>query len=219
MTDPLAALRAAVLLHPADDVARSVYADACLESGDAAMMAHGELVLLQLARADEKRQRELLGEWLWEWLNGDRSPRSAKHLEGEWWSLTTDCRVAVRRGFVSAVHLRDPRDGPAYWTEQTPDRTADIYGTIVEALFAEQPLEVIYFEFGGSEAWRVASDAWPPPARWMCSDAYDAGRVFAAAPDRPTLGVRLMEAFRARIVEIGEQILRSRRGEWGAGIL
>lgn len=81
-------LLAAIYANPADDTPRQVYADMLLEKGD----PRGEFISLQLANADEKKQRALLKAHGKQWL-GELAEVLASTYE-------------FRRGFLSKATIK-----------------------------------------------------------------------------------------------------------------
>ncbi|QEL19411.1 hypothetical protein [Limnoglobus roseus] len=226
MTSTLAALRDAVLLHPADDVVRGVYADACLESGDPATMAQGELILLQLARADEERQRKFIGLWAKPWLPAGVSHRvRLSHQHSDWWRVGPGVEVEFGRGFATGMRLTDPTDSD--WTEATVGVVAEMHANSVAALFAEHPLERVVIGIGEGEEWWIEL-SWPhripEQQQWglVSSRRERAGMGWSSS--RESFSAKLDRAVNARILTLGQRVLNVQRGnrghrEWGAGII
>ncbi|QEL18867.1 hypothetical protein [Limnoglobus roseus] len=217
MTPTLTTLREAVLLHPADDVVRGVFADACLESGDETTVAHGELILLQLAWADEERPCELIRRWPSIWSPGVPL-LTGGHRAGEWWRVNDGVAVAITRGFVSAVQLTDPtaRMSTAPWSETTVAAVADAHARAVATLFAAHPLERVVIDFGrAAETWGIeqARQEAGGVHFWWCRRPAEELTFCWTPRGRDVFSDSLRKVLRDFLVALGQHVVHVQRRE------
>lgn len=208
----LAALLAGVLDFPADDTPRLVYADALEETGEEGNVDRAELVRLQIADEGRRRQREILGRWVTEWLPpevtafaGDKPPG---YLADDTWACGSGVEVRWSRGFVSSVKVTDSFS--VLGVEELIAHFAHLYAAAIAGLFTANPLEEIALDYGAGEAYRVHR---PAADWWTCVGvAAGAERLLYAGVDRAAFGQELTAKLQARLLHLGTHVLHVQRG-------
>lgn len=150
----LDALLLGVLHHPADDVARLIYADALDESGVGVNAVRAEAIRRQVAGEQSDRVRQLSAEWLADWFG-----RPVTSVGGTWWAVGGQgeldaVQVKVTAGFISSVATHGGYAGT--WTDWTAWRVAEAFAASVEEIFADHPLERIAVDLDHREDWWIA---------------------------------------------------------------